>query len=80
MCIEKLSPFGRVILHAFLGIASGIVFGLFFSVIIAWISGQLNSVPNADGPVGNYGFSSFLGMGFGSIIGAIVGAVHGSKK
>lgn len=81
MCLEKLPPFGRIIVYAVLGVACGIAFGLVFSLVIAWISMQLHNPQLLDGPpIKDYGFASFLGMGFGAIIGAIVGAAHGNKK
>lgn len=31
-------------------------------------------------PYADYGFASFLGMGSGAIIGAIIGGAHANKK
>lgn len=75
---NAFNVFRKVIMMAVLGILVGIILGLGFGVLIAWIAslfaGELayNSVPLVAG--------AFLGMGTGAILGAIFGAVLGSKK
>ncbi len=74
MCFEKLSPFPRMIVGAVLGILLGIFFGLLFGLLIAWITQQIaTSSPFYNSPE-EYSWPAFLGMGFGAIIGAILGA------
>ena len=62
---------------AVLGILAGIVLGLGFGVLIAWIVSFFPQTPEAGIPLA---LGAFLGMGAGSVIGAIFGAVLGSKK
>lgn len=83
MCMEKLSPLTRMFLGALLGIILGIIFGLAFGTLIVWIThfmgmtiggepAEFNQVP--------YALGSFLGMGAGAMIGAILGAVYSNKR
>lgn len=85
MCLnlEKMSPFSRMVLGALLGITLGIIFGFFFGVIIAFLA---RAAGNLGGPgMGGddfipYEVASFLGMGIGSIIGAVMGSTSANKK
>lgn len=74
MRIENLPAFPRMMVGAVLGAAAGIIFGLIFSLAIAWLANQISTGPRIGTPNGDYGFSSFLGMGAGAIVGSIFGA------
>lgn len=79
MCFEKLSPFTKMLIGALLGVVLGILFGLLFGLLIAWISMCFSAFNTAgfmppNSPE-NYQMASFLGMGAGAIVGAILGGV-----
>lgn len=82
MCLEKTSPFIRMLLGALLGIVLGICFGLLFGLLIGWIASQFASpgMLAHDGPLSDFGFPAFLGMGAGAAIGAILGGIYANKK
>lgn len=79
MCLAKFSPFTRMFLGALAGVVLGIIFGLLFGLLIALISQQF-SARGFDGPGSEYGLAAFLGMGFGAIVGSILGATSANKK
>jgi len=75
MFYQKYSPFTRMVIGTFLGCTLGIIFGLFFGFLIKTIS--LFLIPGMfDGP---HILAPFLGMGFGAIIGSILGAIYSNK-
>ncbi len=81
MCLEKASPFTRMIMGALGGTILGIAFGLGFSFLIAFIAKQFASPQMMiNGPLVDYEVPSFLGMGFGAIVGAVLGGTHANKK
>lgn len=83
MCMEKLSPLTRMFLGALLGVILGIIFGLAFGVLIVWIThvtGMTIGGKPAEFDQVPYALGSFLGMGAGAMIGAILGGVYSSKK
>ncbi len=42
MCLEKLPPFGKMLIGAIGGALLGIAFGLLLSLLIAWVSIQFS--------------------------------------
>lgn len=82
MCLEKLPPFGKMLIGAIGGALLGIFSGLVLSFLISFISIGLigkDVAMTKDGPW-QYGFSSFFGMGAGAMIGAILGGIYANKK
>lgn len=78
---ERLNSFLRLLLGSVLGIILGIALGLGFSLIIAWISSHVQPIDPSMPPKENlYGIASFLGMGFGAVVGAILGGITFFKK
>lgn len=80
MCLEKLSPFSRMVCYAIIGIVLGIIFGFLFSLLIAWVSQQFGTGFNEAGSAPPYGMAVFFGMGCGAAIGAILGGIYANKK
>lgn len=79
--LNSNSSFVRMSTGAMLGIALGVAGGLVFSIVIATISGFFASGMNGNGSAGiPLEVATFLGMGAGAIIGAILGGVHYSRK
>lgn len=70
-------PFIRMTMYAFTGAALGLVGGLVLGFIIQFISSFLISENLGDGP---WQVAPFLGMGFGSVIGAVLGGLVGIRK
>ncbi len=79
MCLEKLPPFGKMLIGSIGGALLGIAFGLILSLLIAWISIRF-SAPDFQGPGSEYSLTVFLGMGAGTIVGAILGGIAVLKK
>jgi hypothetical protein len=67
-----------MLLGGVLGITIGIILGLGFSLIIAWIAGHIQ--PGNTESIPPVNIASFLGMGFGAVVGGIMGGVVFSKK
>ena len=81
MCLEKLPPFPRMIVSALGGTVVGIAFGLGFGLVIAFVTMQFgNGQIVSDVPFRSYEFPAFLGMGFGAIVGAVLGGTHANRK
>lgn len=72
------NPFVNMATHAFAGAILGLIGGLVLGLIIQWISGL--TMPTADLGDGPWNVAPFLGMSFGSAIGAVLGGLMGSKK
>jgi uncharacterized membrane protein len=72
-------PFIRMSAHALAGAALGLVAGLIFGLIIQYISVQFipSELATDDGP---WAVASFLGMGFGTLVGALMGGFSGLKR
>lgn len=71
----------KMIIYTLAGITLGIIFGLLFSLIIMHISSLFMTAQGyVKPPFADYGLATFFGMGFGAIIGAIIGAAHTNKK
>ncbi len=58
---------------AVLGLASGLLFALAIHYIVIQFGGEEFN------PATDAAFTAFLGMGFGTIIGSILGAVYSNK-
>lgn len=83
MCLEKASPFVRLLVCSLVGIVFGIIFGLLFGLLIGWISNHFATFPLFGGgpeQAAEYSIPAFLGMGFGAIIGAILGGLQANKR
>lgn len=84
MCLEKLSPFSRMLIGALIGIVLGILFGLLFGLLIAWVSMSFETLSTAKAASlkaqNFYQMASFLGMGAGAIVGAILGGIAANHK
>ncbi|MEK7524229.1 MAG: hypothetical protein AAB588_04345 [Patescibacteria group bacterium] len=81
MCLEKASPFVRMIFGALGGALLGIFSGLFLGLLIAWLAGGIGSgMMGSRAMMGFYVPAKFLGMGAGAIVGAILGAIYANKK
>lgn len=64
--------------HALAGALLGLVTGLVFGLLIQLITSFLPSFNEmGDGP---HQIAAFLGMGFGTLVGALLGGVVGLKK
>jgi fructose-specific phosphotransferase system IIC component len=63
--------------HALLGALLGLIAGLVFGVIIQYINTYVTLAPDSDGP---HVIAPFLGMGFGTLVGAILGGLVGLKQ
>lgn len=76
--VNHPNPFVQMAMHAFAGALLGLVAGLVLGLVIQWISFFVLSGELAgDGP---WQVAPFLGMGFGSVIGALLGGFVGIKK
>lgn len=90
MCFGKFlenRPFTRMTAHSLMGAVSGMVFGFLFAMLIAFIANKVGvytapAVPTypTSTDVMPYNFAAFLGMGFGTLVGAIMGGVSANKK
>ena len=69
------NPFIRMASYAILGAFLGLIVGLVLGIIIGFITDLTFS-----GSEGPQDLASFLGMGFGSLIVAILGGFVGLKK
>ncbi|MEK9132568.1 MAG: hypothetical protein AAB606_02575 [Patescibacteria group bacterium] len=84
MCLEKFSPFSKMLLGALIGVVLGIVFGLLFGLLIAFVSmcfgssSAIGALPPR--PMDFYQMASFMGMGAGAIVGAILGGIAANHK
>lgn len=76
--MKNLHPFLKMLIGALAGAIIGIVFGLALSLIIVYINQSLYS--GAEMPPLDQGFGTFLGMGFGAVIGAILGGAVMNRK
>ena len=90
MCFGKFlenRPFTRMITHSVMGILCGIVFGFLFALLIAFIANKVGVYMTPTdlnyaryGNVMPYDFATFVGMGLGAVVGAILGGVSANKK
>lgn len=81
MCLEKASPFVRMILGALGGAVIGIVSGLFLGILIAWLAGGVGTgMMGSRAMMEFYVPAKFMGMGAGAIVGAILGAIYANRK
>lgn len=73
------NPFVNMVMHAFLGAILGLVGGLVLGLIIQGVNGLIitPAMGSDDGP---WQVAPFLGMSFGSAIGAVLGGLFSSKK
>lgn len=80
MCLEhlnKLSPFPRMVVYVVLGLLTGIIVGLGASLLIAFIARQFEP---AFARQEFYRGVSFMGMGLGALVGAMMGYGVYNKK
>lgn len=71
------NPFVQMTAHAFAGALLGLIGGLVLGLVIQGISNFMIPTDLGDGP---WQVAPFLGMGFGSVIGALLGGLVGIKK
>jgi len=75
--INHSDPFIRMAANAFMGAIFGLVGGLVLGLVIQYVSTFLIPANLGDGP---WQVAPFLGMGFGSAIGAMLGGLVGIRK
>lgn len=75
--INHPNPLIRMAASAFAGAMLGLIGGLILGFIIQYISSFLIPTDLEDGP---WQVATFLGMGFGSTIGAMLGGFVGIRK
>ena len=70
-----------MVVGAILGIVTGVTVGLATSLLIATIAGlfERNYGMMGGGTGMPYSMASFLGMGFGAVVGAILGGTAANK-
>ncbi|KKW30898.1 MAG: hypothetical protein UY72_C0001G0010 [Candidatus Uhrbacteria bacterium GW2011_GWD2_52_7] len=76
--LKHQNPFVQMAAHAIAGSLLGLVAGLVLGLIIQGISGLL--LPFEDIGDGPWQVAPFLGMGFGTFLGAILGGLVGMKR
>ncbi|MBI5413596.1 hypothetical protein HZA42_04580 [Candidatus Peregrinibacteria bacterium] len=76
-----------MITHSLLGIICGIVAGFLFALLIAFIANKVGVYTDprdftnySRSSVMPYDVVSLLGMGFGAVVGAIMGGVSANRK
>ena len=70
-------PFIRMASHAVAGAFLGLLFGLLIGLIIFAVGGVIPPFAGGEGP---HQIAPFLGMGFGSFLGALFGGTVGIRK
>lgn len=74
---QPLEKFVRMLFFAVIGIVCGVIIGFLVGLLIGWLS-SLVATNSYD--IVPYEFSSFLGMGFGALVGAVFGGFFGYKE
>ena len=74
---QPIEKFGKMLIFAVIGVICGVVIGFLVGLLIGWLS-SLVATNSYD--VVPYELSSFLGMGFGAVIGAIFGGFFVYKE
>ncbi len=72
------NSFVQMAVHAIIGSLLGLTAGLVIGFIIMYIGGLIP--PFTDASEGPHQIAPFLGMGFGSVIGALLGGLVGTKR
>lgn len=75
--LKHPNPFVQMVAHAFAGAVLGLVAGLILGLIIQGINSLMVAADMGDGP---WQVAPFLGMSFGSVIGALLGGLVGTKR
>lgn len=75
--INHPDSFFRMAINAVVGAFLGLLFGLLIGLVILFIGGLIPPFVGSEGP---HQIAPFLGMGFGSFVGAIFGGIVGLKK
>jgi len=75
--LNHTDPFIRMAVHAILGALLGLLAGLVVGLFIRFVGSM---IPPFVGEQGPQDMAPFLGMGFGTLVGAIFGGVVGLKK
>lgn len=69
-----------MVLGALLGSLLGVFSGLVFGLLIAWITTYISHSTGRVNDAPPFAAITFLGMGAGTIIGAIFGAIYSNRK
>lgn len=74
--LKHSDPFIQMTINSLAGAVIGMMVGLILGLIIQKLEGYISPI-EGEGPAM---ISSFLGMGFGTVIGSILGGIVGIKK